>query len=213
MLRLLLTFVVSLLIIDAFAADISSLPVVFETGSWRVLASTDNMTDKRTCTGVYKDNYGIQLTEDKLMLSVRGGIQFITLRFDDEPPMKGRLPVKMEKDVGVIIIEYGDFNKALNSKRLRTNVLTLVRGVSDNDIDLTGISDAVANIKAGCPALPAVEKAKASPSQPAPQTADTLKPEAKPEATKTAPLCSEELVARMKAKGLKQDQIKDICKE
>lgn len=48
-----------------------------KTGNWTVLQSTDAMTDKVSCTGIYKASYGIQLVQDALYVKIAGGIQSI----------------------------------------------------------------------------------------------------------------------------------------
>jgi hypothetical protein len=69
-------------------------------GNWTVLRSVDTMTDKISCTGIYKSNYGVQLTPDTLFVKVVGGVESVTLRFGDEPARRMRMPSKIEKKSG-----------------------------------------------------------------------------------------------------------------
>jgi hypothetical protein len=133
-------------------ADLKSATKVFEAGGWSVLRDVNMMTDKTDCTGIYKGNYKIQLSEDSLYISIGGGIESVTLRFGDEPPRSLRLAESLEKKVRAVIITGSDFESAMSSPRLRYQVGTLVSGIQQGEIDLTGARAANENIKAGCPA-------------------------------------------------------------
>lgn len=164
-----------------------------KTGNWTVLRSLDTMTDKVSCTAIYKANYGVQLARDKLIVRISGGIQSVTLRFGENPPQSMRLPQKMEKDVNAVIIEGAEFSQALETNRLRVQVLTLVRGVATEDLDTTGIQSATEHIQAGCPVANASDA--------------TAKPP-----TPTDGVCSEQLVVRLRAAGVTEQQINTACR-
>jgi hypothetical protein len=146
------------------------------------------MTDKVSCTGIYKDQLGIQLTGEKLYVTTRGGIEGTTLRFDDQPPERMRLGTKMEKQVNAVEISGDEFRKLLGSNRLRMEVLTLIRGIENWDLDLTGISDAVNNIRQGCPG-----EAQGRPGDRVPG------------------LCSEKVIKRLSEKGMSAQDIEYVC--
>ncbi|MFD1839115.1 hypothetical protein [Paracidovorax cattleyae] len=135
----------------AHSASLADSKKVFSSGSWSVLRGTDSMTDKATCTGVYKKDYSKQLSADTLYISIRGGISSVTMRFDDEPPRGLRLATETEKGIDAITVNEAEFDKLLQSSRLRMRVSTLVSGIQDFDIDLRGLNDAVENIRSGCP--------------------------------------------------------------
>jgi hypothetical protein len=137
-----------------------------------------------------------------MYVSVKGGIQLITLRFDDSPAGSSRQPEKMEKDVRAIIIDGADFNKLQESKRLRVQTLTLVSGIVSEDLDLTGLQESLASIKNSCP----VQAAPVTPPPPPPPS-----PMAKADVP-APPVCSDVLISRMKAQGLKDKQILAVCK-
>jgi hypothetical protein len=183
------------------AAGLKEATVALTVGNWKVLRNLDPMNDSVSCTGLYKTNNGIQLSRSEMYVSVKGGIQLITLRFDDSPAESSRLPEKMEKDVRAIIIDGADFNKLQESKRLRVQTLTLVSGIVSEDLDLTGLQEALASIKADCPvqAAPVITPAPA----PTPIAAAAVPP---------PPVCSDVLISRMKAQGLKDKQILAVCK-
>jgi hypothetical protein len=168
-------------------------------GSWTILRSVDKMTDKVTCTGIYQQDYAKQLSDEGLYVSVKGGISSVTLRFDDLPPRPMRLASKIEKDVRAVMLEGAEYDLAISSARLRGQILTLISGVQDFELDLTGIKDAVANIKAGCPIQTSVAESPTAPIPP--QQA------AKPEST----ACSPDLLNRMKAAKITSAQIQKIC--
>jgi hypothetical protein len=173
----------------AQAAGLKDADVAMTSGNWKVLRHIDSMKDTINCTGIYKENNGIQMTKDKLFVSVKGGIQSVTLRFGDQPARPLRLPGDMEKKIGSIIISGSDFSELVESNRLRVEAATLVRGIANEDLNLTGIKDALESIKGDCPI----------------QADKTIVP-------KEEPACSDVLMARMKAQGLKETQILVICK-
>jgi hypothetical protein len=170
------------------AGSLANAPVVFKSGNWSVLRSTDAMTDKASCTGIYKDQVGIQLANDSLFISMQGGIQSVTLRFDDQPPERLRLGTEMEKELRSVRITGDEFRKLLGSSRLRVQVLTLLRGIEDRDLDLIGISEALANIRQGCPGAPQGSAASEKPS-----------------------LCSDKIQKRLREKGMSPTDIQYVC--
>lgn len=165
-------------------------------GNWTVLRDVDKMTDKVSCTGIYKDDYGKQLAERGLYIQVRGGISSVTLRFDDEPPRPMRLAEKLEKDVRAVMLQGAEFDSVVAAKRLRGQVLTLVSGIQDFELDLAGISEALASIREGCPPVALTPEAPAAAPSPA-----------APKATS----CSPELLDRMKAAKVTPAQVQRIC--
>lgn len=143
-------------------ADLTDAQIAFKSGNWKVLRSIDLMKDTVDCTGIYKDNYGVQLTNDTLFVSVKGGLESVTLRFGDKPARPLRLAKKMEKDIRSIIISDADFSELLENDRLRIQASTLVSGIANEDFDLSGIKGALESIRANCPiqtsTAPAVKK-------------------------------------------------------
>lgn len=171
----------------ATAGTLAGAPVVFRSGEWSVLRTIDQMTDKTSCTGIYKDEYSIQLTDDELYVKVRGGVKGVILRFGDQPAEKLRLATKSEETISSIDIEGNEFTKLLGSTRLRMQVMTVLRTVVDFDIDLTGMAAAVENIRADCPGPPVETKSA------------------------EASACGDKVIARLREKGVAQDVIKFAC--
>lgn len=182
-------------------AGLKDASVAFKSGNWKVLRSIDSMKDTVDCTGIYKDNYGVQLTSDTLFVSVKGGLQSVTLRFGDKPARSLRLAEKMEKEIRSIIISGTDFSELMESDRLRVQASTLVTGIANEDLDLTGIKDALESIRASCP-MQATATPSANPERPSVSVSERP----------AQPVCTDVVVSRMKAQGLKEKQILAICK-
>jgi hypothetical protein len=180
---------------QAAAQSLEDATPVYKSGVWTVLRTVNQMSDATVCTGIYKDNYGIQLTGDKLYINVKGGISSVTLRFGEDAAKPLRLATEIEKKIGSLILEGSDFYEAMRSTRLRMQVGTLVRGIETIDLELTGIDPTVANIGSGCPIGEGAH---------APGAAQKRKPKSQ---------CTKELIARMKKQGIGADQIEAICAE
>jgi translation initiation factor 1 (eIF-1/SUI1) len=174
----------------AVAEGLKDATVAFRLGDWKVLRSSDLMTDRASCTGIYKDNFGIQLNSDDLYIRIDGGIESVTLRFDDQPPTKLRLATPMEKKLRSIDVSGSDFAKLKTASRLRYQSMTLVSGIQSGEIDLTQLGRVLDNIAAGCPASTISEKS---------------------EALQKNKACSAEVVARMKDQGFPEQKISAIC--
>jgi len=178
------------------SADLKNSAIAMKSGNWKVLRSLDSMTDKVQCTGIYKENYSIQLAQDELYISVSGGIQGVTLRFDEQAPLSMRLATKMEKDIRAVIISGTEFTQLTQSKRLRLQVPTLVSGLHNDDLDLSGLNEALQSISTNCPVVPPPEKVIEKVEQ---------------KVSLPQPTCSEILITKMKKQGLKEKQIRAIC--
>jgi hypothetical protein len=151
------------------------------------------MEDTTSCTGIYRDNYGVQLTPSALYIRTEGGVESVTLRFGDKPARSLRLASDMEKKIRSIEVTGADFAELEGSERLRYQVSTLVRGIKTDEIDLTGLGAVLEHIRAGCSSSPVPNQQVATP------------------ASLVGTLCSKLLVNRMKSQGLKDEQISAIC--
>jgi hypothetical protein len=180
----------AVLLPSASLANLSTAPIVFESGNWTVRRTIDTMTDKASCTGIYNNNFRIQLTEKELYIVVRGSLQAYKFRFDDRPPSNMILADDMEKRLNTIIIR-ANFKKALGSNRLRVSASTYSSS-EDFDIDLTGMADAVETIKDGCPGEPLNGSASTQGED------ETL-------------LCGAKVVERLKEKGIAIEIIQYAC--
>ena len=110
------------------AANLGDAKVAFSSGNWKVLRSTDPMTDTANCTGIYKDSYSVQLASDALFIRMQNGIRSVTLRFGAKPAHAMRLATGMEQRLYSVRISGSDFAELIDSERLRYEVLTLVSG-------------------------------------------------------------------------------------
>ena len=129
----------------ARAKDAKPDPSISKIGNWSIHLSIDPMTDSKSCTGLYNGKFDVQLNEGHLYISLRGrgGVSGIVLRFDDEPARPLRLPTEMEKRIDIVDIEGEDFQKLLDSKRLRVQVLTVLNSLVDEDISLVNLKEAL----------------------------------------------------------------------
>ena len=165
--------------------------ITLTAGQWSVERSADKMTDAINCVGFHKARRGIQLSADTMFVTVKGGIQSVTIRTDETPPSPMRLALDLEKSINSVLLRGSEFASVTKSDRLRIQVLTLVSGVFNEDIDIRGIQDAVPHIKAKCPI--------GAPIQPAPTTS-------------AATRCDPVLMARLASANLSPPKIAEVCK-
>ena len=175
----------------ASAQSLRDADVAFTSGNWKVLRAIDPMDDSVRCTGIYQNDYAVQLSKDTLYLGVQGGVQGVTLRFDENPPNRLRLATKMEKDVRSVIVTGNDFSRLATSNRLRYQVSTLVRGISTGDLELSGFNAALDNIRRSCPT-----ESGGGVQSPTPESSST---------------CTPDMVVKMQEQGLTEQQVKSIC--
>ena len=190
------------------AQALKDAPTTLRTGNWSVLRSVDTMTDKVRCTGIYRSNYGVQLAAAAMYVKISGGIQSVTLRFGEDAPQAMRLPEKMEKEVNTVIIEGREFSQAVETNRLRIQALTLVRGMATEDLDVTGIKEAVDHIRSDCPIPP---PASVPVTAPAPVLAATAIQETRAPLATEKP-CTDQLLTRLRAAGVTDKQINAACR-
>lgn len=115
---------------------------------WTVNEKNDAMTDRKSCTALYKGGWTYQGTEKTLYISLRGrgGVKSYSVRIDDSPPNNLQLASEMEKKLSAIdLAPY--FPQLLEAKRLRVQVLTILDSVLVEDIDLNGFKDAIEKVK------------------------------------------------------------------
>ena len=188
--RIALGLILALAASTSSAQSLKDSQVAMTRGDWKVLRSVDQMTDKTSCTGIYKENYGIQLSSENLFIKIDGGIQSATLRFDENPPSRLRLATELEKKLRALTISGSDFNQLRTARRLRYQSGTLVSGIQSGEIDLTDFAPVLDSIQQGCP---------------------SSQSEISPPAQKKNDSCSTELIKKMKAQGLSPEQILAIC--
>jgi hypothetical protein len=119
-----------------------------------VLRTIDSMTDEIVCTGIYKNNYGIQLGKEMLHIRVPGGPVTYQFRLDNEEAMDQEQTSDLQQRIGTIDVVRGDFKDLQAARRLRYTSVTLLGHVVEGDLDLTGLPEALHHIKAGCPGPP-----------------------------------------------------------
>lgn len=124
---------------------------VFQAKSWHVNQKLDAMTDKKSCTALYKNAWTVQGTEDNLYISLRGrgGVKAYTLRIDDEAPDPFQMATASEKDISAVDLK-PQFERIYNGKRVRVQIGTILGSILVEDIDLNGFKEAVDYIRANC---------------------------------------------------------------
>ena len=132
---------------------------------------------------------------------MRGGLESVTLRFGDKPARSMRLAEKAEKDLRSIVISGNDFTELIESDRLRIQAFTLVGGITNEDFDLSTIKDVLDSIRGGCPV-----QVSGAPTENLEKPLQTVSDKS------IQPTCSDVILSRMKVQGLKEKQIRVICK-
>jgi hypothetical protein len=126
-------------------------PSHFRSHSWAVEEAIDQMTDKKKCTALYKGAWTIQASPGNFFVSTRGrgGVKAYTIRFNDEPAEPLQNATNIEKEISAADLSmYSE--RIYTAKRLRVEILTLVSGVVNEDIDLNGLNDAIGYIRSNC---------------------------------------------------------------
>jgi hypothetical protein len=137
-----------------FAESLADAQEVFVSGNWRVLRSIDAMTDQPSCTGIYKNDYGIQLSESTMYIRTKTRYSSYQLRFDDLPANEVRLAHGVDARDRSLPLVKDEFSALIAASRLRVEVLTILGDLEYYDLDIRGVSQVLDSIKAGCP-LPA----------------------------------------------------------
>ncbi len=183
---------------DVAVAQKKSAPrgvVTLTTGKWIVERSIDQMTDKVSCTGYHASSRLIQLAENAMHVRIRGGVQSISIRINDDPAKPLRLPTDIERELSAISMKGAEYAALSTSRRLRIQVLTHVSGLVNEDIDLDGITAAVAHIRAKCPV----------------PTATVSGTVALPNAWRPS-RCDDVVTKRMKEAGIVDDVVAAVCR-
>lgn len=132
-------------------AQLNSPTIAFKSENWKVLYYKDIMSDKITCTGFYRDDYGVQLTANSLLIRVAGGLESMTLRFGDEQITPPRNLTDLERSSGIVELSGLEFAHVQSVNRIRYQASMRLSRYNAGDIDLTGLKQALENINANCP--------------------------------------------------------------
>jgi hypothetical protein len=124
---------------------------VFQSGNWFVVRSSKPGSEQSACTGFYKSKTSVQLGPDSLLFQVPGRMDSIALQFG-KAVLPVRAPRTIENEVGAVVVTGAEFELARRSRTLELKVATST-GHPWWSISLKGMSEAVDNIKAGCPAV------------------------------------------------------------
>jgi hypothetical protein len=121
-------------------------------GGWAMRKSKDAMTDKVDCIISPANNPSVQVSQSDLYISYKGrdGVQGFTHRIDDGSSSPMQLPTEIERQVGLVHISGAAFNQILTASRLRVETVTLVAGLGNEDLQLTGMRRLYARMPGFC---------------------------------------------------------------
>jgi hypothetical protein len=172
----------------ASAQSLINSPIIFSASVWDVHRTTDMMSDATVCTAIYKNNFGVQLTDDMLTIVIADGVKNVQLRFDEGAANPSRPATPSEFKNNRIEITGSDFAALLDSHRLRYQATTAANSVASDDIDLNGVFQTHDNVRAGCAGNP-VAKSNST----------------------ARDACPAGVRERMAQKGIAAQDIQDIC--
>lgn len=175
-----------LMVFDAGAQSLQDSPVTFRSGQWDVHRTRDTMTDATVCTAVPHDNFAVQMTDNMLTIALSDGVKQVRLRFDSADAQPARRATQSEFQNGRIEITGSDFAQVLDAKRLRYEADTVSSGTVSGEINLDGVFQTHGNVAAGCSGNPIAARA-------------------------TTNACTPVMRARMKQKGLTDQDIDEVC--
>jgi hypothetical protein len=124
---------------------------VFRSASWHVVQKLDAMTDKKSCTALYKNAWTVQGTAENLYVSLRGrgGVKAYTLRIDDAPADAFQMASPTEKELSAVVLK-PSFDRIYGGNRVRLQIGTILGGILVEDIDLKGFRESVDYIRSNC---------------------------------------------------------------
>ena len=128
---------------------------VGEAGSWSIYSEANPMTDEVQCTALFEDRANIQYSGNSFAISLRGrgGLSAYTVRIDNNAALPLQLASKTEKDIQAVYLEGAELERIEAANRLRIEIMTVIRGIVYEDIDLSGLAE-VRNVfsQQGCTA-------------------------------------------------------------
>lgn len=119
---------------------------------WTLQKKASNFSGEVDCYLSPRGKPHVQISKDVMYVSYRGrgGVQGFRFRLDDEPISDMRLPTPIDQQIGAVRVDGVDFNGILNAQRLRLQVLTLIAGIAEEDIRLSGIAEQYARMRREC---------------------------------------------------------------
>lgn len=145
------TFTAVLLAFSQLCFAGSSDAIVAEVGNWKVIKTEDSFSGEFKCVGHYKHNSRTYLEKDHLSMVTTDQytLEDVTIRYGEDPPRRTRKATGMETRFGVVVLKGKEFSELMKHNRVRTRV-TLFRSSTEEDVNLTGIQDAVEIMRNGC---------------------------------------------------------------
>ncbi|KAB7783491.1 hypothetical protein F8B43_4053 [Methylorubrum populi] len=73
--------------------------------------------------------------------SKKGGVESYEYRLDNEPSSGIQLPDNVLRRIGIVKISGQEFSRIMTAGRVRVQVLTLIAGLSNEDVSTNGLFD------------------------------------------------------------------------
>lgn len=143
---------------QASAQSISKMDVIMVEGDWELRSAKNDFTDETACVIVKKDDFSVQLASNEFSVSMRGkgGVGSFYYRIDEGEPSSTILPDDNNyidfnnADTDLFSPEKGTFDRIIQGKRLRLQVLTVLDTVEYFDFNLAGISTLYVRMSEEC---------------------------------------------------------------
>ena len=130
-------------------AERPNLPV-YRSGPWFVVRSVRDAGKVVACTGFYRANRHVQLSKDLLIIQTPEEVSGVAFAFDEERFPAPRPLTAGERDLKAIAFSGDDFAKLAKAHKVRIQAGT-AQGTVRHELELDGLSGALANIEQGCP--------------------------------------------------------------
>ena len=116
-------------------------PVTAKKGKWELRVSKDGFSDETRCVITYIGRSDIQVSQGSLFFdySKKGGVESYEYRLDNEPSSGLILPDDVLRRIGIVKISGQGFSRVMTSSRVRVQVLTLIAGLSNEDVSTSGL--------------------------------------------------------------------------
>ena len=105
------------------------------------------MTDKVTCTGIWRDEYRVQLNAEAFYINRKGqgGVDAYHVRIDDAPAKEMVLATRTERDISAIMLK--NIAELVRAKRLRVSGISILQSAIELYLDIADIAEAHAAIR------------------------------------------------------------------
>jgi hypothetical protein len=130
------------LTVSRASAQIAKEEIIFQSETWVVRRTVDQMTDKPECMGFLNSDLRFELSKGEFNVDMRGrgGIRAITIRYGEESVLPQRPPTETEQGISIVNFRGRAFDHLMRVDRVRIRVLTMLGpSLVEEDLDLRGI--------------------------------------------------------------------------